>query len=340
MVKNEDDKEYSIHPGEGGFASAQDYREALPEFLREENLRDIQGKRPGENGYDETSIHIPSGYWQMFTPAMKQYWQIKQTNAEKILFFKLGKFYEIFYHDAIICHQILDLNWMGSKKLHVGFPEKSLDKYLCTMVNRGYKVAVIEQTETPKQLKERQETQAKDGKSMIDKCVKREISEMVTRGTFIDKENLNYEPKFILAYRKEHDRIGVTFFDVTTLKIFIGSFTDDKNLSIFRTLICQIRPVEIIQEREVLQNSHVVKMLKNSPGNPTFTNLQPNRCYGFIKTCSKLESLLGQVSEWPPVLRSIKEHQDEVAFQSVGMALAFLEDTLIAERTIQPGTFI
>lgn len=43
----------------------------------------------------------------------------------------------------------------GAKKLHVGFPEKVLDKYLEKMVNLGYKVAVIEQTETPRQLEER-----------------------------------------------------------------------------------------------------------------------------------------------------------------------------------------
>jgi DNA mismatch repair protein MSH6 len=56
---------------------------------------------------------------------MVQYWMIKCENFDKILFFKLGKFYEIFYDDAIICHKLLDLNWMfAQKKLHVGFPEK------------------------------------------------------------------------------------------------------------------------------------------------------------------------------------------------------------------------
>ncbi len=44
------------------------------------------------------------------------------------MLFKLGKFYEIFYDDAIICHRLLDLNWMG-KKMHVGFPEKAINKY-------------------------------------------------------------------------------------------------------------------------------------------------------------------------------------------------------------------
>ena len=78
---------------------------------------------------------------------MRQYWEIKQSNNEKILFFKLGKFYEIFYQDAVICNKLLDLNFMGGTKsgrLHCGFPEMALDKYVGTLVNAGYKVAVIE----------------------------------------------------------------------------------------------------------------------------------------------------------------------------------------------------
>ena len=94
--------------------------------------------------YDPTTLFIPKDNWAKFTPAMVQYWQIKQFNMDKVLFFKLGKFYEIFYDDAILCHRILDLNYMGNKKLHVGFPEKALDKYLAVLVNFGYKIAVIE----------------------------------------------------------------------------------------------------------------------------------------------------------------------------------------------------
>jgi DNA mismatch repair protein MSH6 len=147
---------------------------------------------------------IPGEYWSGktgFTPCMKQYWEIKQYNHEKIFFFKLGKFYEIFYMDAIICQKILDLNWMGgAKKLHIGFPEKALDKYLSTMVNLGYKVAVIEQTETVRALEQRM----KDGKAAgkkVDKVVNRDIVEMVTKGTYLAKDT-GYEPRYIMAYTK------------------------------------------------------------------------------------------------------------------------------------------
>lgn len=109
----------------------------------------------------------------------------------------------------------------GAKKLHVGFPEKALDKYLSILVKHGYKVAVVEQTETPKMMEKR----IKNTKGHADKCVERKVTEIVTKGTFTDRrdeESSGYEPKYILTYRKFQNTIGVTFFDVTTLKIFIG----------------------------------------------------------------------------------------------------------------------
>ena len=140
----------------GGFTSVDDILDARPYFIKEDKIRDLQGNKLDDPNYDPTSLLIPEKEWATFTPAKVQFWQIKQHNFDKILFFKLGKFYEIFYNDAIICQKILDLNWMGgAKKLHVGFPEKALDKYLVILVNHGFKVAVIEQTETPKQMEER-----------------------------------------------------------------------------------------------------------------------------------------------------------------------------------------
>ena len=111
---------------------------------------DKKKRRPDDPDYDSSTLYIPPNEWRNFSSCMTQFWDLKQTNFEKVFFFKLGKFYEIFHNDAILCHKLLDLNWMGAKKLHVGFPEVKLDKYLHLLTNLGYKVAVIEQTETPK----------------------------------------------------------------------------------------------------------------------------------------------------------------------------------------------
>ena len=87
----------------GGFESFEDIIDALPEFLKDKNLKDKNGRRPDHPEYDPCTLFIPKEEWKQFTPGMLQFWQIKQDNYEKIFFFKLGKFYEIFYQDAIIC---------------------------------------------------------------------------------------------------------------------------------------------------------------------------------------------------------------------------------------------
>ena len=74
---------------------------------------------------------------------MQQYWAIKSENFDKIIFFKLGKFYELFYDDAMVGHRYLELNWMG-KKMHTGFPEKAIQKYAKMLIDFGFKVAIVD----------------------------------------------------------------------------------------------------------------------------------------------------------------------------------------------------
>jgi DNA mismatch repair protein MSH6 len=177
----------------------------------------------------------------------------------------------------------------GAKKLHVGFPEKALDKYLVILVNNGFMVAVIEQTETPKQLEERNKSLKPGAKR--EHCVRREICNVVTKGIYNDPNSNGFQPKFVLAIKRYGTDIGITFFDLATMKFYVGQFTDDEPLSNFRTLICQIRPVEVLIERELI-TSDIVKMLKNTPIVPVFTPMQPKDCWGVIKTCTKLDNFL------------------------------------------------
>ena len=70
---------------------------------------------------------------------MVQYWQHKKDNFDKILLFKLGRFYEAFYQDAIACNLVLDLNWMGGNyKVHVGFPETMIQDKSARLVQAGF----------------------------------------------------------------------------------------------------------------------------------------------------------------------------------------------------------
>ena len=269
---NEDDE--SAISNEEGLAKT-DFQanphDALPDFLKPENIKDKNGNRPDSPQYDYNTLYVPPDFLKKQTPAMRQFWDFKSQNFDKVLFFKLGKFYEMFYDDAIIGNQILDLNWMGndSRKLHVGFPEKALEKKAEKLVAAGFKIAVIEQTETPEEMKERFKSGDKG-----EKTIKRKLCNVYTKGTYYNYDNEdnnsnsknenstsnannnriiknNNKNKFCCAIfcrpkdKNNEEKIiiednldnisrtsyewGICLFDVTTLKFYLGKIEEDES---------------------------------------------------------------------------------------------------------------
>merc|ERR1712008_124821 len=74
----------------------------------------------------------------------RAHWTIKKNNFNGIICFKVGRFYEIFHKDAELCHEVLGLRYMGGPIAHVGFPEKSFDRWASALVGRGYNVFRVE----------------------------------------------------------------------------------------------------------------------------------------------------------------------------------------------------
>lgn len=134
----------------------------------------------------------------------------------------------------------------------------------------------------------------------------------------------------MLAFKKHESEIGVTFFDITTLQIFVGQFRDDVSYSTFRTLVSQIRPVEVIIEREYT-NSDIVKIVRNSPVSPVITPMNPLKCFSYIKTTTILDTYFKDKSKWPQALTQLMNLEKDLAFMSLGMAISFLADALIDE---------
>jgi DNA mismatch repair protein MSH6 len=243
--------------------------DALPDFLKPENIKDKNGNTPDSPQYDSNTLYVPPDFLKKQTPAMRQFWDFKSQNFDKVLFFKLGKFYEMFYDDAIIGNQILDLNWMGndSRKLHVGFPEKVLENKAEKLVAAGFKIAVIEQTETPEEMKERFKSGDKG-----EKTIKRKLCNVYTKGTYYNYDEVNdnnsnsknensaannnriiknsNKNKFCCAIfcrpkdkRADNQIIednldnisrtsyewGICLFDVTTLKFYLGKVEEDES---------------------------------------------------------------------------------------------------------------
>ena len=307
---SDEDNDESIISNEEGLAKSDFHsnpHDALPDFLKPEFIKDKNGNRPDSPQYDYNTLFVPPDFLKKQTPAMKQFWEFKSQNFDKVLFFKLGKFYEMFFDDAIIGNQILDLNWMGNdpKKLHVGFPEKVLENKAEKLVAAGFKIAVIEQTETVDQLKNRVKSGEKENKT-----IKRELCNVYTKGTYYkyDEENnsnsknensngqnsINYyninKNKFccsLFCQPKEKkldgeeflgdniDNIsrtgyewGICLFDVTTLKFYLGKIEEDSTKFVPKSQGSQTTDVSFNKIKTILYNispEEIICVKQNMP---------------------------------------------------------------------------
>lgn len=288
----------------------------LPKFLKKSEIRDANMRRPDDPDYDPTTLHIPPG--QKFTPAMQQYWEIKKSHFDKILLFKLGKFYELFYLDAITVQGILDLKWMGDeqKKAHVGFPEKTLEKNAAILIEKGLKIVVVEQTETT----------VKNRVQKAGKVVGREITEILTKSTFsAHYMSSDHEPAYLLSVVEIQDNFGIVLADLSTCEFFVG----ECNREDFRNLIYRSRPSEIVYNQYFL-SANTLKMIKALPIPPVL-------------------SMVKNSDEWNPI--KISEHFPEDVPESIAFlpmhssmrALVgccyYLKNALIFDRTIGIGQF-
>ena len=116
------------------------------------------------------------------TPMMKQYMEIKKKCPDTILMFRLGDFYEMFFEDAIIASRELEITLTGKacgmeeKAPMCGVPHHAAEIYISRLIAKGYKVAICEQLEDPKETKG---------------MVKRDVVQVITKGTRL-KAFLNF----------------------------------------------------------------------------------------------------------------------------------------------------
>src|SRR3954465_5349325 len=127
------------------------------------------------------------------TPMMEQYVEIKAANPDCLLFYRMGDFYEMFFHDAEIASRALGIvltkrgKHLGKDIPMCGVPVERADEYLHRLISLGHRVAVCEQTEDPAEARKR------GGKSVV----KRDVVRLVTPGTLtedtlLDAQRNNY----------------------------------------------------------------------------------------------------------------------------------------------------
>jgi len=81
----------------------------IPPFILHENRRDKNGFRPDDHMYNTDRLHISKEDFTELTDGMKRYWDIKKNNMDKVLFWRFGDWYVLYYDDLTICSKLLDL---------------------------------------------------------------------------------------------------------------------------------------------------------------------------------------------------------------------------------------
>lgn len=123
--------------------------------MKPQNIRDANKHRPDHPDYNPRTLFVPESFKSTLTPAMRQWWEMKSQHYDCVLFFKVGKFYELYHMDAVIGCNELELMYMKGDFAHSGFPEKAYGRFSASLIDKGYKVARVEQTETPEMMTER-----------------------------------------------------------------------------------------------------------------------------------------------------------------------------------------
>ncbi|KAK9844444.1 hypothetical protein WJX74_002610 [Apatococcus lobatus] len=170
-------------------------------FLHPSKIKDAALQRPGDPGFNPRTLHIPKDWFikAKVSEGQKQWWDFKRQNWDAVMLFKMGKFYEMFEMDAHTGCEVLGLTYMRGEQPHCGFPEAMYHQNAERLVRAGLRVVVIEQTETPDQLKARNDNRQKAEKKV--NVVERQLVAVLTTGTLTDAEMLSGHPdaSYLLA---------------------------------------------------------------------------------------------------------------------------------------------
>ncbi|KAL9963214.1 hypothetical protein ACROYT_G032392 [Oculina patagonica] len=346
------------------------YKHEKLDWLKEDKRRDKHGRPMSHPDYDPRTLLVPSSFLtsKEVTPAMKQWWQLKSDNFDTILFFKVGKFYELYNMDATVGVKELGLIYMKGTFAHAGFPEIAFGRYSDTLIQKGYKVARVEQTETPEMMKERCKKTHSNARS--DQVVKREICAVITKGTktysFLDGDCTESEAAYLLAIsEKGSDDVsggesvyGVCFVDTSIGKFHIGQFQDDRQSSRLRTLVAHYTPVQVLCPRGglTLKTQHVLNHELMSSMKEYLT--QGSQFWEAGKTLKVLaekqyfdenkKSTENPVKRWPDVLKKLTDGDplglmpgegSELALSALGAVVWYLQKCLIDEEVLSMGNF-
>ncbi|XP_055825001.1 DNA mismatch repair protein MSH7 isoform X2 [Solanum dulcamara] len=304
------------------------------EWLHPYQIKDANGRRPGDPLYDKQTLYIPPDAWRKMSASQKQYWDVKCKYIDIVLFFKVGKFYELYELDAEIGHKELDwkmtLSGVG-KCRQVGISESGIDEAVQKLLARGYKVGRMEQLETSEQAKSRGSTSV----------IRRKLVHVLTPST-ASEGNIGPDAVHLLAVKETWNElgngsiiIGFAFVDCAALKVWVGSFDDDASCAGLGALLMQVSPKEVIFNARGLSKDAQKALKKYSstgPAAPLLSPVQPGAEFvdpAEVKNFLDLKGYFkGSCNKWD---HAVDGENHDVALCALGTLVNHLERLMLDE---------
>ncbi len=199
----------------------------------------------------------PAAGAEKMTPMMAQYVEIKAANPGSLLFYRMGDFYELFFHDAEVASQALGITLtkrgkhQGQDIPMCGVPFHAADEYLHKLINLGHKVAVCEQMENPAEAKKR------GAKSVV----RRDVVRLVTPGTITEERLLDAAQNSYLA-ALARSKSGVYPFALAWIDLSTGAFTvRPLQVAQVSSTLARIDPRELILADNLLGEDSIRELL-------------------------------------------------------------------------------
>ncbi|QEH69423.1 DNA mismatch repair protein MutS [Cellulosilyticum sp. WCF-2] len=188
------------------------------------------------------------------TPMMAQYLTIKEENPDCLLFFRLGDFYEMFFEDAKTCSRELEITLTGKdcgleeRAPMCGVPFHSAETYISRLVEKGYKVAICEQIEDPKQAKG---------------LVKRGVIRIVTPGTILEGATVSEgKNNYITSIVGMAGSYGLSVCDVTTGEWLTTTIIGDQSKRKLLDELAKFAPVECLLSETLYQDDEIREFMR------------------------------------------------------------------------------
>ena len=262
------------------------------------------------------SNHLKNLYKKMIympkpTPMLAQYHDMKKRYPDCIIAFRMGDFYEMFFEDAKISSEVLNItltkrgtNYDGKPIPLAGIPHHAFEPYFAKLIKAGYKVAVAEQIEDPKKAKG---------------LVKRDVIRVITPGTILSSGTLEEKHNnYLAAVCKKDRQMGLAITDISTGEFLVSQLSSHEE---FINDISRYEPKEIIVDETLFSDNKFYNSLRNISQSVRISSY-PTQHFMLYKAEETLKAHLDVAS-----IEGFGIAEYPVAVSSAGALMAYLKET-------------